>query len=105
MEQETTIHLDDLDIALFLMLKLKDLFDRLEIEKKTILLRILAKRIMVNPEGEITGPELNAPFTYLKSLVDDFSNNNLSERGSSFVQLGPQKSTYLDSFSLSCCSL
>ena len=89
MEQETTIHLDDLDVALFLMLRLKDLFDRLETEKKTILLRILAKRIMVNPEGEITGPELNAPFAYLKSLGDDFSNKNLSESGSSFVQLGP----------------
>ena len=35
MEQETTIHLDDLDIALFLMLKLKDLYDRLDQEKKT----------------------------------------------------------------------
>ena len=89
MEQETTIHLDDLDVALFLMLRLKDLFERLEVEKKTILLRILVKRIMVTPEGEISNPELNAPFTYLKSLVDDFSNNNLSKRGSSFVQLGP----------------
>ncbi len=45
MEQETTIHLDDLDIALFLMLKLKDLYDRLEIEKKTTQLRILANEL------------------------------------------------------------
>jgi len=72
LEQETELHLDDLDVALFLMLKLKDLYDRLEVEKKTVLLRILAKRIMVNPEGEITKIELNAPFTYLKSLADDF---------------------------------
>jgi hypothetical protein len=91
MEQETSIHLDDLAIALFLMLKLKDLYDRLEIEKKTTLLRILAKRIMVNPESEITGPELSAPFPYLKSLADVFSYNNLIESSSSFVQLGPQK--------------
>jgi hypothetical protein len=45
MEQETELHLDDLDVALLLMLKMKDLYDRLEVEKKTVLLRILAKRI------------------------------------------------------------
>ena len=89
LEQEKELHLDDLDVALFLMLKLTDLYDRLEAVKKIVLLRILAKRIMVNSEGEITGPELNAPFRYLKSLADDFFNNNLSECGSSFVQLGP----------------
>jgi hypothetical protein len=45
---------------------------------------------MVNPEGEITSLELHAPFTYLKSLADDLTNNNSSEGGSSFVQLRPQ---------------
>lgn len=100
MEQETTFHLDDLDVGLFLLLKLKDLYGRLEQEKKKVLLRILAKRIIVNPEGEMIQPELNAPFTYLKSLVDDFSTNNHTKRGSCFVQLGPSHSIRTSSVSL-----
>ncbi len=38
--------------------------------------------------------KLNATIKYLKSLVDDFSNNNLSERGSEHVQYRPQNWTH-----------
>jgi hypothetical protein len=47
------------------------------------------KKWIVVTAGKIISPELNTPLTYLQSLADDFTNNNSSESGSSFVQHRP----------------
>ncbi len=54
--------------------KASDLYLRLDERKQAILLQILAKRIIVNSQGEIIDQELNSPFAYLRSLVKDFPN-------------------------------
>jgi hypothetical protein len=51
------------------------------------LLKILAKRSIVNPEGLIVDQELNSPFTYLWNLA-----GSGSHRDSEQVRLGaPEK--------------
>jgi hypothetical protein len=52
------------------MSHLSKIYPRLGDNEKTTLLRILAKRIIVNPEGKIIAQELNSPFMYLKSIMD-----------------------------------
>jgi len=68
-EKEASISFDDLDVALALMVKLADLFERLKKEQKANLLQILIKRIIVDADGEIINIELNSPFMYLRNLV------------------------------------
>ncbi len=72
MEREPTIHLSDLDIALILLTKVSELYSRLDEKQKSTLLQILAKRIIVNGDGEIIDHVLNSPFLYLRSVVDYF---------------------------------
>lgn len=76
MERETTLLLDDLDTALFLMTKINVLYDRLEPKDRQILLQITADQIMIDLSGEIVYQELHSPFAYLKSLMDNFTNQN-----------------------------
>ncbi len=88
---------DDLDTALILMTKMSSLFNRLEEKDRATLLRILAKRIIVNHEGKIISQELNHPFSYLQSLVEvvrkpDSNECGSDKNGSSFIQHRPQKS-------------
>jgi hypothetical protein len=52
--REAKISLDDLDVALALMVKLPDLFNRLKQEQQANLLQIIIKRIIVDSDGEIT---------------------------------------------------
>lgn len=88
LEREASIYIDDLEAALYLMSHLSKIYPRLGDNEKTTLLRILVKRIIVNPEGEIINQELNSPFMYLKSIMDkhQISINN----GSSWDQYRPQ---------------
>jgi hypothetical protein len=55
-------------------------------KKQATLSQILVKRIIVNPQGEIMDQELNSPFAYLRSLVEDFQNQELC--GSDHVRSG-----------------
>src|SRR5688500_1357780 len=71
LELEARLHLDDLDAALALMARMADLYPRLEKKQQSILLQILAKKIIVNSLGEIIEHELNSPFMYLGSLVQN----------------------------------
>ena len=71
LEREVSFHLDDLDAAMALMAKVADLYPRLETRQQGILLQILAKQIIVDPHGKIVEHELNSPFVYLRSLVQD----------------------------------
>jgi len=87
MEKETSLCLDDLDVALFLMTKLKDLYTRLKEEDRTKLLQVIVKQVIVSPEGEIIDYELNSPFVYLRSLVEGLQNQ--SNSGSEQVRFRP----------------
>jgi hypothetical protein len=46
------------------------------------LLHVIARRIMIDSEGEIIDHELHSPFAYLRSLVDGFSTEDPPECGS-----------------------
>jgi DNA invertase Pin-like site-specific DNA recombinase len=81
-EREVTFHLDDLEAALALMAKMADLYPRLDKKKQGILLQILAKQIIVNSFGEIIRHELNSPFVYLQSLVQNMPTTGNGEDGS-----------------------
>ena len=58
---------------------------------RRVFLRILAKRIIVNPDGEIFDHELYSPFEYLNSLVDKIESADQKPNGSGSEQvlLGP----------------
>ncbi len=89
MQQDTTQSLNSLDVALVLMTKLADLYERLEKKGQATLLQILVKRIIVNPVGEIIAYDLNSPFQYLQTLVDPPHNNGVP--GSEHVREGAHR--------------
>jgi DNA invertase Pin-like site-specific DNA recombinase len=62
----------DLDIAIMLLSKCNLLFNRLDEKGKGRLLKIFAKRIIINPDGLIINQELNSPFTYLRYLAEGY---------------------------------
>ena len=96
MEREPTIRLNDLDIALVLLAKVDELYSRLDEKQRSTLLQILAKRIIVNIEGEIIDYELNSPFGYLHSLVNFlFTPSNREGCGSEQIHVGPQYDQYI----------
>ena len=69
LEVETKHHLDDLEVALALITNISSLYERLDIKKRTALLQVLVKQIIVNRQGEIISHELNSPFEYLSTLA------------------------------------
>ena len=69
LEREAKVHLSDLDLALTLMTKVSNLYDRLDEKQKVALLQILVKRLIVNSKGKLIDHELNSPFVYLDSLA------------------------------------
>jgi len=68
-ERNISAVLVDLDMALILLANCHILFTRLDEKGKVRLLKILAKRIIINPQGEIIDQKLHAPFVYLHSLA------------------------------------
>jgi DNA invertase Pin-like site-specific DNA recombinase len=70
-QRETKLHLDDLDTALVLLSKAYDLYQRLKSKQRGLLLQTLARKIIVNPEGEIIDHKLQSPFMYLHNLSID----------------------------------
>ncbi len=75
-ERNSNLMIMDLDLALTLLTKIQEIFPRLDEKEKSYLLKILLKRIIINPEGIIIGQLLNSPFTYLKSLSNDLENHS-----------------------------
>ena len=55
-----------------------------------LLLQILAKRIIVDADGEIIDYELNSPFVYLRSLVQGLSTPRNGKGGSEQIREGAQ---------------
>ena len=67
-EQDTGIHVSNLDIALMLLMNMFVLYQRFDEKMKHKILSILVKRIIVNSEGDIIDYELHSPFEYLKNI-------------------------------------
>ncbi len=88
LEQDTAHYLDDLDLALILLANLHVLYARLSETERIRLLQILAKRIIVNPKGEIIDHELHTPFMYLAQLAGDLTTLISEETGSSHIRWG-----------------
>jgi hypothetical protein len=87
LERQTGHYLDDLDVALMLLASAQTLYRRLE-QQRARLLQILAKRIIVNADGEIIDHELHSPFTYLRTLVTNPQMSDPRGYGSTQVRLG-----------------
>jgi site-specific DNA recombinase len=83
-------YLDDLEVALVLMTHISKLFERLDAQQKTTLLQIIAKRIIINKQGEIISCELHSPFSYLVTLASRISGKSKEGGGSSFIRSGSQ---------------
>jgi hypothetical protein len=70
--------------------KIEEIYPRLDEKQQQTLLQVLAKKIIVTPEGEIIDQELPSPFVYLRSIADDLQDSNPLDRGSEQVRLGAQ---------------
>ncbi len=89
LERDATVHLDDLDAALLLLTKVADIYPRLEEKQRATLLQILVKQIIVDSTGEIIDYQLNSPFVYLRSLVENLSTPcKKGEGGSEHIREG-----------------
>jgi len=88
LERDASRYIDDLDVALLLLANAHGLYSRLEEKQRAALLQILAKQIIVSPDGEMIGHELHSPFTYLTALVGDLRTRDASGRGSEQIHLG-----------------
>jgi len=69
MEVDVSQYVDNLEIALTLMANISELFKRLEDKQKTLVLQIIIKRLVIDPEGNIIFLKLHSPFTYLSALA------------------------------------
>lgn len=98
LNRETTKHFDDLEIALLLLTKVNVLFHRLSKNDRATLLQILAKRIIVDSQGEIIDSELNSPFAYLRYIADEFQNLDIEKSGSDQIRLGAHSNRSPGSF-------
>ena len=78
----------DLDLALILVSNLPILFDRLDQNKQATLLKIIAKRIIINSDGQIVDQELHSPFTYLLRIADGLENQGIPYRCSEQIRSG-----------------
>jgi hypothetical protein len=91
-QRTASTHLDDLDSALLLLSRISDLYYRLSEKQRATLLQIIAKRIILNLEGEIIDHELNSPFMYLNTLHNDMQIGKNQTVGSEKVRVGaPRK--------------
>jgi hypothetical protein len=86
----------DLDLALILLANANILYERLEENDRVRLLKIFAKRIIVNPDGLIVDQELNSPLPYLRNLA---GSSGGSHRDSEQVRLGAPKTVYPEQLS------
>jgi hypothetical protein len=98
-ERNTHSIMVDLDLALALLSKVHLLYERLDEKSQARLLKILAKRIIINPDGQIIGHELHSPFTYLRSIAQGLEDPSSSHCDSEQVRLGAPKIVYPEQLS------
>jgi hypothetical protein len=90
MEVDVSQYVDDLEMALALMAKTSELFNRLEDKQKTMVLQIIIKRLVIDHEGHIIFLRLQSPFTYLTTLAADLD-PRMKEKNNWFRLLGSRK--------------
>jgi hypothetical protein len=83
LEFDASTYLDDLDVALTLLTNISTLYERFKEKKRTELLQVLLRRIIINRNGEIISYELHSPFSSLVSLVANMNNESGQEGGRS----------------------
>jgi DNA invertase Pin-like site-specific DNA recombinase len=81
-------YLDDLEMALVLLVNMSVLYGRLNEQQKTLLLQIIADRIIINCQGEIISHDLHSPFAYLSALAADLNDKSEEGCGSEHVRHG-----------------
>jgi DNA invertase Pin-like site-specific DNA recombinase len=69
LERTAAHYLNDLDVALILLVRTDELFARLNPKQQATVLQILIERLVVDEEGTIVGQKLRSPFTYLTGLA------------------------------------
>jgi hypothetical protein len=79
--------LNDLEVALVLITKIKELYQRMTEPEQTQLLQMFTRRIIINPQGEIIDCELLSPFEYLSTLASHIGDQD-EDGGSAQVRLG-----------------
>ena len=90
MQRSVSTHLDGLDAALLLLSRVSDLYSRCSEKQQTTLLQIIAKRIILNQQGEIIDHDLNSPFMYLNTLHKDLQIGENKRIGSDKLLVGAQ---------------
>jgi hypothetical protein len=88
LENDLASYLNDLDVALVLLTKIADLYPRLDPKKRTTLLQIIVKRVIVNHQGELLDIELHSPFVYLRYLAEELFSHGQVAAGSEQVRQG-----------------
>jgi hypothetical protein len=68
LERDAGRCLDDLDVALHLLARCSELYERFDHSQRAVLLQILARRIVIAGDGKIVDHELHAPFAFLLSV-------------------------------------
>jgi hypothetical protein len=86
LEQSIVNHLDDLDIALVLLTRASELYQRLEKKDRRKLLQILVKQFIVSTDGEMINQELHSPFSYLTTLHKDLCSSRSERKGSTKIR-------------------
>lgn len=71
-----------------LLTEVADLYPHLDEKQRSTLVQILVKQIIVDSTGEIVDYQLNSPFVYLRSLVDNLSTPSNGEGGSEHIREG-----------------
>jgi DNA invertase Pin-like site-specific DNA recombinase len=79
-------YLDDLEVALTLMMYISSLYERLDEKQKTNLLQIITNKVIINCSGEIISHELNSPFEYLFTLAASLNGETKEGGGSDHVR-------------------
>lgn len=80
LEQDHSVHVENLDAALQIIVQIGVLYNGLECGDQKELLRHLLERVVVNTEGNIH-LELRAPFAYLKALIEEIRSVEARQRG------------------------
>jgi hypothetical protein len=81
MQQQHTIHIQNLDSALEMIARVGVVYNALERGAQKELLRLMIERVVINHEG-IIALELRAPFSYLKDIADSVRQKDAAGVGS-----------------------
>ncbi len=79
LQQQQTVHIDNLDSALSIIAKISILYNKLEFCDKKELLQLIFERIVVNSDGEIIQVDLLPPFAYLMNICSEINDDTKAQ--------------------------